>query len=121
LRLETLSRKSDAMLKVCPGCSVATETEGGFCPHCGVGYDRSPTAAVTTATAATTPARRTNGWAIVSIVLAIALVGVYLLARHVIQGNNSDLRDRLRGYTTETVECIAAGNSEAYCVEVYEP
>jgi hypothetical protein len=30
-----------APTKVCPSCSVAERTTGGFCPHCGTSYDRS--------------------------------------------------------------------------------
>ncbi len=28
--------------RVCPGCSVLSETEGEFCPQCGTSYSRSP-------------------------------------------------------------------------------
>ncbi len=30
--------------RICPSCSVVSETEKGFCPECGTRYDRSTTA-----------------------------------------------------------------------------
>jgi len=53
--------------RVCPSCSVISETEKGFCPECGTSYDRP------SATAASAPQTVTTRS---SPVLVLAVIGL---------------------------------------------
>ena len=64
--------------------------------------------------------KRFNIWPYVAGVLFVLLAIVYIVTRTLLRQNEADFKQRLRGYSNATLECMAEGNAESFCVNLFE-